>query len=160
MASNKGVILEQWVKERDLIPLSPSRPCYDSDWQMDPDDFRKKHPGHIHMHSTMTKLASIRESAGFGKRIETAKWLTLFNLPLASLACKDGADPDKDIGNHPEQNLIRSICVYYGQNPKSLDRNEQKRCPSPAQLSFIRQFALNLAVSDPCKKTFDDRAAS
>jgi hypothetical protein len=100
----------------------------------------------------MTKLAGIMESAGFGKKIETAKWLTLFNLPLASLNCKDGTNPDKEIGNHLEQNLIRSICVYYGQNTHSSDPNERKRCPSPVHLGFIRQFALNLAVSNPNKK--------
>jgi hypothetical protein len=40
MASNRGAILAKWVKEKDVVPLSPLCPCFDSaDWQMDPDDF-------------------------------------------------------------------------------------------------------------------------
>jgi hypothetical protein len=39
MASNRGAILAKWVKEKDVVPLSPSRQCFDSNWQMDPDDF-------------------------------------------------------------------------------------------------------------------------
>jgi hypothetical protein len=119
------------------VPLKDPRPCFDRDWETDPETFKKEFPGHIHMHSVYRLLLILMEWAGFGKKVEFSKWLTLFSLPIESLITEDGADPDNVVDEtNDNDNLVRAICKYYGQDAHSEN-------PS------IRTFALNLAVLNP-----------
>jgi hypothetical protein len=122
---------------------------------MDPNDFKKAHPGQLHMHSTMLKLLKIFDIAGFGKNPSTFHWRALFNLDLSFIVIADGSDPNTTINEKDTtQRLVRAICEYFGQDKQSNDPKVRQFVPQPESLAFIRQFALNLACSStyPAKK--------
>jgi hypothetical protein len=148
-------VYQKWISERNKIPLVNPRPCFDSDWEMDPMTFWKEHPGQLNMHSTMLKLLKIFETAGCGKKPLTFQWRTLFELDLLNLMIADGSNPDETINEKDTaQRLVRAICESYGQDKQSKDQNIRTFVPHHSSLAFIRQFALNLACSSthPTKK--------
>jgi hypothetical protein len=148
MTSHQKQVFEEWLKQNDEVPLVSPRPCFDSDWMTDRDEFEQQHPGQIHMHSTMLKLLNIFNLAGFGNRPSKLQWRKLFEIKFANIITEDGSDPDAVIdGLDYEQRLVRAICELFGQNPKATDQGTRTLVPSPSDLGFIRQFAINLACS-------------
>jgi hypothetical protein len=153
MASDHGATLRKWIAEAEEVPIVPPRPCLDSEWEMDPPTFKEQHPGKLHMHSTLLKLLQIFNIAKLGKTPPNRHWLTLFKLDLAKIIIADGADPDKTIDDGDiEGRLIRAVCISFGQEPYSTSSSNRDLVPNPKDLSFIRQFALNLACSSPTGK--------
>jgi hypothetical protein len=155
MTSHQKQAFEEWLKQKDEVPLVSPRPCFDSDWMTDRDEFEQQHPGQLHMHSTMLKLLNIFNLAGLGNRPSKLQWRTLFEIKFANIITEDGSDPDAVIdGLDYEQRLVRAICELFGQNPKATDQRTRTLVPSPSDLGFIRQFAINLACSSthPTKK--------
>jgi hypothetical protein len=153
MPTNK--VYQKWISERDKIPLVNPRPCFDSDWEMDPMTFWKEHPGQLNMHLTMLKLLKVIETAGFGKKPLMFQWRTLFELDLLNLMIADGSNPEETINEKDmAQRLVRAICESFGQDKQSKDQNIRTFVPHHSLLAFIRQFALNLACSSthPSKK--------
>jgi hypothetical protein len=155
MTLHQKQVFEEWLKQRDEVLLVSPRPCFDSDWMTDWDEFQQKHPGQIHMHSTMLKLLKIFNLAGLGNCPAKLQWRTLFKIKFASIITEDGSDPDAVIDDKDtKQRLVRAICKLFGQNPNATDQRTQTLVPSPSDLAFIRQFAINLACSSthPTKK--------
>jgi hypothetical protein len=150
MASDHGETYRKWLAERENVPLAPPRPCYDCDWEMDLDDFQKKHPGEIHMHTTMLKILQIFDIAGMGKKPTRKQWLALFQMNIDNIIIADGADPDYKIAEDDiDQKIVRAVCIYFRRKQNS---NDEAFVPDPAVLAFIRQFAMNLACSSTSRK--------
>jgi hypothetical protein len=148
MTLHQKQVFEEWLKQKDEVPLVSPRPCFDSNWMTNWDEFEQQHPGQLHMHSTMLKLLNIFNLAGLGNHLAKMQWRTLFEIKFANIITEDGSDPDAVIDDKDtEQRLVRAICELFGQDPKATNQRTQTLVPLPSGLAFIRQFAINLACS-------------